>query len=55
MCNVKFVCENSGRVAQQGLLFGVLEPDEGKLSSPVLRGVGSREAPLLPGMKNDLT
>jgi hypothetical protein len=27
----------------------VLEPDEGKLSSPVLRGVGSREAPLLPG------
>jgi len=25
------------------------EPDEGKLSSPVLRGVGSREAPLLPG------
>jgi len=27
----------------------VLEPDEGKLSSPVLRGVGSRKAPLLPG------
>jgi hypothetical protein len=25
------------------------EPDEGKLSSPVLRGVGSRKAPLLPG------
>jgi len=27
------------------------EPDEGKLSSPVLRGGGSREAPLLPGTK----
>jgi hypothetical protein len=25
------------------------EPDEAKVSSPVLRGVGSREAPLLPG------
>ncbi len=47
--NVKSVCESGGRVAQQGLLLGVLEPDEGKLSSPVLRGVGSRKAPLLPG------
>jgi hypothetical protein len=27
------------------------EPDEAKVSSPVLRGVGSREAPLLPGAK----
>lgn len=30
------------------------EPDEAKVSSPVLRGVGSREAPLLPGPKGDL-
>lgn len=29
------------------------EPDEGKLSSPVLRGGGSREAPLLPGVRNN--
>jgi len=28
------------------------EPDEAKVSSPVLRGVGSREAPLLPGPQN---
>ena len=27
----------------------MLEPDDGKLSRPVLRGVGSREAPRLPG------
>ena len=27
----------------------MLEPDEGKLSRPVLRGEGSREAPALPG------
>jgi len=32
----------------------VLEPDEGKLSSPVLRGVGSRKVPLLPGASGDI-
>ena len=32
----------------------MLEPDEGKLSSPVLRGVGSRKAPLLPGSRHDV-
>ena len=31
--------------------FGVLELCEGKLSRTVLRGVGSRKAPLLPGSK----
>ena len=31
----------------------MLEPDDGKLSRPVLRGVGSREAPRLPGGRRD--
>jgi len=30
------------------------EPDEAKVSSPVLRGVGSRKAPLLPGLQKGM-
>ena len=29
--------------------LGVLEPDDGKLSSPVLRGLSGRKAARLPG------
>ena len=32
-----------------GGCFGVLEPYDGKLSRTVLKGVGSRKAPCLPG------
>jgi hypothetical protein len=33
----------------QGSPFGRLEPDEGKLSRPVLRGLGAGNSPRLPG------
>ena len=47
----------SGRVLVfQGGRFWVLEPDEGKPSSPVLRGLGvSNGARLLDKLKNDLS
>jgi hypothetical protein len=41
------------RVSRQGDYFGVLEPYDGKLSRPVLRGVGSREVPRLPGQEKN--
>jgi len=41
--------EPRSRVSRQGEYFGVLEPYDGKLSRTVLRGVGSRKAPCLPG------
>jgi hypothetical protein len=43
------------RVSRQGEYFGVLEPYDGKLSRTVLRGVGSRKAPCLPGMRKKET
>jgi hypothetical protein len=41
--------ETDNRVSRKGDYFGVLEPYDGKLSRTVLRGVGSRKAPRLPG------
>jgi len=43
--------EADSRVSRQGDYFGVLEPNDGKLSCTVLRGEGSRKAPDLPGGK----
>jgi hypothetical protein len=37
-------------VFRKGDSFGVLKPCERKLSRTVFRGVGSRKAPLLPGI-----
>lgn len=45
------VVETGSRVSRKGDNFGVLEPYDGKLSRTVLRGVGSRKAPLLPGIR----
>jgi hypothetical protein len=38
----------------QGSPFGRLEPDEGKLSRPVLRGLGAGNSPRLPGALDSL-
>ena len=37
----------------QRLAFEGLEPGDGKLSCPVLRGLGAGNSPRLPGVSND--
>lgn len=45
--------EADSRVSREGDYFGGLEPYDGKLSRTVLRGERSREAPDLPGYKDN--
>jgi hypothetical protein len=40
---------HSGGWSHKGLPYGSLEPYEGKLSRPVLRGLGAGNSPRLPG------
>ncbi len=40
---------HSGGWPHKGLPYGRLEPYEGKLSRPVLRGLGAGDSPRLPG------